>query len=377
MDIAQIVNQVESPFTDEQIEKLIKTYTECNCNMDEFYKKINLNVEKQENLYLNDLYNRLFSLSNRGERFVDGNNSWDIIGSSKEMLSVPTNPEERVPIYRIYINAKGQDKAKIVEDYIKRCEDAGHGYKLKYSITDGRRDEILILSYGEDLSRNIELIEEITEGMNLGEPAELLGRYKDKIGIGEEYIQAPIYSYTQTRLGLIALVMQKYFLDHREQFDKYLSEKDKKIGEVQLRHFGKISERLLKKIATLPEDKKQQKQELQNEQLAYQNNIDFNIGHMYFTSCSCIPETMQAYMEEHSEEAIPEIIKSYHLACEVFGISKDVVFSRTTQEMIEKQTLLQQRNATLAALEAEAREYDAAEALIGKLEQRQGEDIGE
>lgn len=113
MDMAHILNQVKSPFTDEEIEKLIKIYIECNCSMDEFYKRINLNVEKEENPYLSDLYSRLFSLSNRGERFVTGNSSWDIIASSEDMLSVPHMPEDRVPIYRIYINAKGQDKAKI------------------------------------------------------------------------------------------------------------------------------------------------------------------------------------------------------------------------------------------------------------------------
>lgn len=48
MDMAHILNQVKSPFTDEEIEKLIKIYIECNCSMDEFYKRINLNVEKEE-----------------------------------------------------------------------------------------------------------------------------------------------------------------------------------------------------------------------------------------------------------------------------------------------------------------------------------------
>lgn len=376
MDMAHILNQVKSPFTDEEIEKLIKIYIECNCSMDEFYKRINLNVEKEENPYLSDLYSRLFSLSNRGERFVTGNSSWDIIASSEDMLSVAHMPEDRVPIYRIYINAKGQDKAKIIEDYIRSCEDEGHGYKLKYSITDGRQDEILILSYGEDLSRNIELIEKITEGKNLGEPAELLGRYKDKIGIGEEYIQAPIYSYTQTRLGIIPIIMQKYFLDHKIQFDKYLSEQDKKIGELQLRHFGKRRERILKKITALQEDKKQ---ELLNEQLACENSIDFNIGHMYMSLCQFIPETMSTYMAEHSEIAIPEIVKSYRMACEIFGISRDGVFSKVTEGMIEqqKQTPLQQREAELSELEKEEKTITEAETLIDMQNSKEGQNIGE
>lgn len=170
--------------------------------------------------------------------------------------------------------------------------------------------------------------------------------------------------------------MQKYFLDHKIQFDKYLSEQDKKIGELQLRHFGKRRERILKKITALQEDKKQ---ELLNEQLACENNIDFNIGHMYMSLCQFIPETMSTYMAEHSGIAIPEIIKSYRMACEIFGISRNGIFSKVTEEMMgqQKQTPLRQRETELSALEAEARGYDEAEALKNKLEQKEGQNIGE
>ena len=251
MDIAQILSQVKSPFTDEEIEKLIKICIECNCKMDEFYRRINLNVEEKENPYLDDLYDKVTSPSDRGERFIENNSVWIIVGSSKETLNViPIKYEDRVPIYRIYINAKGKDKAKIVEDYIKRCEDVEQPYKLKYSTIDGRQDEIVILSYGKDLANNIELIEKITEGMSLGKPAELSGIYKDKIGIGEESIQDPTRSYTQIRLGIIPIVIQKYFLDHMLQFEKYLAENEQKdeIGERLLKRFERRSQKILEKI---------------------------------------------------------------------------------------------------------------------------------
>lgn len=386
--MVQILKQVKSPFTDEEIENLIKTYIECNCDINEFYRRINLNVEEQENPHLGDLYRRLFSEDNRGDRFVGGNilDTWIQIASSNDTLSVPDRQEDRVPIYRIYINAKGQDKAKIIEDYIKSCEEEEQEYKLKYSTVDGRQDEIVILSYGEDLARNIELVERITEGMSLGEPANLLGRYKDKIGIGEEYIQAPIYSYTKTRLGIMPIVMQKYFLDHKPQFEQYLDEKNKGTGEFLLKHFRKESQQLSDEIEELSdemedlsEDDKKEIEFLKKQQVAYQNNIDFNIGNMYWSVCKDIPEAMRAYMAEHSEIAISEIVESYRMACEIFGISRDGVFSKVTEEMmgVKKQTPLQQREAELSALEAEARGYDEAEVLKGKLEQRQGQNIGE
>lgn len=378
MDVTQIINQVESPITDEEIEMLIKKYIECKCDMNEFYKSININVEETENPYVNDLYSRMFSIFTRGERFVDGNRNWDIVGSSRETLSVPREIEDRVPIYRIYINAQGQDKAKIVEDYITACEEDSYSYKLKYSIKDGRKDAVIILSYGEDLTRNIQLIERITEGMSLGEPAELLGRYKGKFGIGEEYIQAPIYSYTQTRLGLIPIAMQKYFLDHKEQFEQYLDENHKGFGDFLSDDYKERSEELLEEIEELSEDEKKV-EELKKEQFAYQNNIELDFIGMYDSLCQYIPETMQNYIAEHSETAILEIIENYRLASEIFGISRDGVFSIRTEQMLEqaKQTPLQQRDAILAALEAEARGYDEAEKLKSKLEQRDGQNIGE
>ena len=386
MDIATILKQVKSPFSNEEIEKLIRTYTECNCDMNEFYRKINLSGEERENSYLNDLHNRLFSFSNRGKRFVDENDSWDIIASSEDTLRVPNRQKDREPIYRIYINAKGQDKAKIIEDYIRHCEDVGQVYKLKYSVTDGRKDEILILSYGEDLSKNIELIETITEGMNLGEPAELLGRYKDKIGIGEEYIQVPIYSYTQTRLGIIPIAMQKYFLDHKPQFEQYLDEEDKETVDFLLECFEEESQdlseeikELSEKTEKLSEEEKNKIESLKKNQFAYQNNIDFNIGNMYFSLCQSISKVMKAYMDEHSEIAIPEIIENYRMACEIFGISREGVFSKATENIIKQQekTPLQQREDELASLEKEERTIAEAERLIDKQNANEGKNIGD
>lgn len=379
MDITHILNQVESPFTDEEIINLTKKFIECNCDMSQFYRSVNINMEQKENPYLTELYSRLFSISNRGERFVEGNDSWNIVGSNKEALSVPYEIESRVPIYRIYVNAKGQDKARIVEEYIRRCESTGQAYKLKYSKTDGRNDEILVLSYSEDLTKNIELIESITEGMSLGGPAPLTGKYKEKIGIGEEYIQAPIYSYTQTRLGIIPIIMQKYFLEHKPEFNKYLDDSNKGLGDFLLKHSEKMSARLSKQIATLSEDDEQRKEELKNKQFAYNNNIDPNIGNMYQTICQFIPEAMKEYMSNNFETAIPEIIENYHLACEIFGISKNGVFSKRTEAMLEQpqQTPLQKREAELSALEMEAKGYDEAEALLSQLQQKEGQDIGE
>ena len=234
MKLMDILGQVESPFTDEEIINLTKRFIECDCDMNRFYRSVNIEQKTQENPYLSQLYSKLFSEANRGDRYVSINGSWNIVASGGDDLSIPDDREKRVPIYRIYLNAKGQDKARIVEEYISKCEASGQAYKLKYALEDGRDDEILILSSGEDLVRNIELVERITEGIELGEPAKLAGRYKGKIGIGEEYIQAPTYSYTKTRLGMLSIAMKKFYLDHVEEFSGYTDHSNKELAEMYL-----------------------------------------------------------------------------------------------------------------------------------------------
>lgn len=71
MSIFDILSQVTSPFTDEEIISLTKKFIECNCDMNEFYKSININTERVRNPYLDELYSKLLSTSTREDRFVD------------------------------------------------------------------------------------------------------------------------------------------------------------------------------------------------------------------------------------------------------------------------------------------------------------------
>ena len=335
MNFYDIVTQTQCPLTDEKLKELIKIFIECNCSTDEFYKTINIGSEEKENPYLLELYRKMFSLSNEGERYVNKNTTWRIVSSSEETLSVPNQIEKRVPIYRIYLNAKGKDKATIIEEYIKQCEAEGRQYKLKYALEDGRDDEIVILSYAEDLAPNVEKIERITEGMTLGEPAKLAGRYKEKIGIGEEYIQAPRFSYTQTRLGMIQIIMKKYYLDHIDEFEADSKEKEE-IKETYIDYFKEEAQEIESELGDIPNDQYQERKELLNKQLAYNNNfwpgIEFMRDYHYVYN----PEVMEQYMSSHFEEAIPELINSYRLASKIYGISENGIFSTRTEEMIQQ-----------------------------------------
>ena len=335
MKLSDILNQVESPFTDEKIINLTKKFIECDCDMNKFYRSANIEPETQANPHLIELYSKLFSEENRGDRFVSLNDSWNVVASSEETLRVPDDREKRVPIYRIYLNAKGQDKARIVEQYIAFCEAEGRQYKLKYAVEDGRKDEILILSSSEDLVRNIELVEGITKGIELGEPAPLTGRYKGKIGIGEEYIDAPIYSYTKTRLGMISVAMKKFYLDHIEDFSEHIDDTHKQMAEMYIDEFKEESEDITCEIEEVIDMDEQEKRALENNKRAYSNNINPRINWMYDDYMPLYtPEAMRKYLCEHLPEAMPEIIENYRLACTIYGISKDGVLSTRTEEVI-------------------------------------------
>lgn len=360
MNINDIFDQVESPFNDEGIIELIKKYIGCSFNLKELYKSTNkMEIEEHENPYLKELDKKVYAdpfETERGGRFYKQNDYWTIVGSSKDALDVPDKRDERVPIYRIYINAKGKDKAKTVEEYLQRCKEAGQQYKLKYANEDGRDDEIVILSYGEDLVRNIEFLAEITDGMNLGEPPELVGKYKDKIGIGEEFIFAPIYSYTETRLGIISSCLTKFYLDHLEDFSRYIDERLKKNHEFKRRMIQKEAPERLSNY------------------LGYMRH-ELSTGKPLLYK----PEIMSEYISEHFETAIPELLENYHSLCNVYEISENGVFSTRTAEMLEQQktTPLQQREAQLSSLEAEERTISEAEALIDKQSAKEGQSIGE
>ena len=101
------------------------------------------------------------------------------------------------------------------------------------------------------------------------------------------------------------------------------------------------------------------------------------MSYMYESVCQDIPEEMKKYMSEHIETAIPEIIKNYRLACQIFGISRNGVFSKRTEEILQQQqrTPLQIKEAELSALEAEEKTISEVEALINN--QKECHEIGE
>lgn len=371
-EVYKILSQVQNPFTDEKLKELIELYIQSNCDMNKFYNRVNRTEDMNRSPYLSELYNYLI----KEDICLNVNEYWNIVSSEEEFLKKSNNMR---PIYRIYINAKEMNKVNIVKSYIEGCKAENRGYKFKYSNTDGRKDEIVILSSEEDFVKNIELIETITEGMDLGTPPELAGVYKEKIGIGEEYIQVPIYSYTQIRLGMIPIAMQKYILDNFSDFEKYCDDSEKSIVKYLIDDFKDEAEDISEELEEISESNEKKKRKLEEELFAYKNNIEPNgFMQMFDSVCKYFPEKLSEFIGEHSDIAFSEIVKNYRLSCEIFGISENGLFSQITENDILKKhnkTKLELKEEELQFLEEESKNLD--EKLMGIQNENEGTELGE
>ena len=56
-----------------------------------------------------------------------------------------------------------------------------------------------------------------------------MGSYKNRIGIAEEYVEAPIYSYIESRLDMIPKAIAKYIFDNSVKFIEYCNARQVKV----------------------------------------------------------------------------------------------------------------------------------------------------
>lgn len=358
----EIISQVQSPFTDKKIQELIEKYISLGGDMKAFYRAEN-GVDEAKMIYNPHL--------KPSGNIIKSGEFWRIVQSKEDFLTIPNELQDRKEIYRIYLNLKGEEKAKAIQEYIEQCEARKQGYKFKYSVKDGRKDEIIILTDAENLASNMEIVKQITEGKQLGEVPGLVGVYQDNIGMAEEYIQAPAYSYTEVRLDCVPKAILKYILDHESEFREYCSEKQKEKLDVteeffrnELQNLTKKIERYMRRKMTKEDPRLQKMQKMQKEKQAYEQNIC--IDHVcYGDHREVVPkliDVLKKYMELNPVESIAEIVKNYRTACESVGISKDGVFSVATEfKMLEEEYLnlkeeeVKTAEATKAAKELKAK----------------------
>ena len=104
----EIINKVQSPFSDGKIIELLEKYINCNGEFLDFYKNIDcLEFDIYENK----------------------SNSWNTIVSEKNYLKISNTQEKKNQFYQIYLNLNGQDRDEIIAQYIKKCQEKNKGYR--------------------------------------------------------------------------------------------------------------------------------------------------------------------------------------------------------------------------------------------------------
>ena len=117
---------------------------------------------------------------------------------------------------------------QVIKKYIDICRVKNLEFQIKFSQDDSRLDQIILLSKLEDLEANIAIVEEISQGLNLGEIPMVVGKYKNRIGIAEEYYNR-LLSPTQVRLILVRTSIKKYLCDHKNEFFDQLEKEEQEI----------------------------------------------------------------------------------------------------------------------------------------------------
>lgn len=294
-----IISQVKSPFSDEMVKKLIKKYISWNEDFLGFCRRIN-NVDFFENVrnpFIEDINDEL---NNK----IKKSNLWNNVLSDKNYLKKEDG--KKTELYRIYLNLKGNDKAKFIDEYVKKCETQNKGYKFKYFTKDGRDDEIIILTDLNNLKTEITIIEQIIKKMELGKLPPLVGVYKKDIGIAEEY-KEPIYSYTEVRLDMIPKAITKYIFDNSLEFIEY------------------CNTRQVKLISDISKILKNYKENILLGQIGYG---------MHIVVVKELIEPLRQYMLDNSKKALPEMILNFRIACKLHGISEQGVFSLETEQKV-------------------------------------------
>lgn len=325
-----ILKQVQSPFTDEMIKNLFTEYIYGNVDLDGLYNKINESEknEFQDNMYLKNIFREL---DNNPEIVTKLNYPyWNIVMSDEKYLDIPNKREDRTEIYRIYLNVKGEDKASVIREYIEECQKRNQDFKFKYSLQDGRTDEIIILSNTENFVSNVDIIKQITQDVSLGEPPKLVGKYENNIGIAEEYINQPIYSYTKVRLAILPIVIQKYILDHIDEFPEDVQ----KQFEFKKEEFEEIIEEQNQLLENNPEEFTIQNRWM-NHKVAAENNIEIRFALISYVVEEFIQVFREIVEKKGFENILSELLDGYRLACRVSGISENGVFSLETENAME------------------------------------------
>ena len=349
--ISKILGEVKSPFKDDMIHDLIEKYITCGCDDDLFYNEVNQlnNDDTRTSTHIRELINKIYSQG------IDKNELWNYpdkediqlvydINSSWVFLSSEEDPmkdnqrifnKQRPLVYRIYLNINDKQKAEFIQNYIKRFQEAKIPFELKFSKDDTRLDQIVILSRAENLEENVLTVEELTKDIKLGDLPALIGEYKNKIGIAEEYYNR-LYSPTKAKLSLVRSSVKKYLCDHVDEFESQLSDEEKKkineyIGEFNYLYESEKGdiEECGNKYEDLGKSYYQEKSTIDCAKEHIENDHD---AYVCGTGLLDLGNAIKQIYSNNPEQFISEISQNYQMiGTQVWGFALDFVFSNETE----------------------------------------------
>ena len=343
--IEDVLKKVESPFTDEMIQDLIKTFVLCGCDSNSSYNNVNNNnsttkLGPEIIKMINNIEDGGISSSEAWQMdktripyIIDTNNAWIIIKSDEDPYGEyrRTKNNKQPLVYRTYLNVKGKEKLDLVKEYISKCKDKNLPFKFKFSKDDDRDDQVIFLSNEEAFEEQLEIIEELSQGLELGQLPKLIGKYKDNIGVSEEYVYR-LFSPTTAKLALIKSSIKKYLCDHREELCTKFSDEEIDIVDGFIKEFDasyefqeEILERSGKKYIETRKSYYQKKDNMECAKEHIETNSD---SYMSKNDLPQIGNAIIKLYEENPEVFLQEIKENFKdIAINVWGYSKDLVFS--------------------------------------------------
>lgn len=355
--LEDVIARVQSPFSDDFIKSLIKTYLDNDCDFHTAYDAIN--NAKENDLYSNEHINTLMSvIGDRGTHIenykeVEDSSGWHKIYDTKPIyeksefwMVLMSNPDAFEEynymdddgshlLYRIYLNLKGKDKLDCVMGYIEECHKRELDYKFKFATKDGGDDEIIIQSTPEHFLENLSIIQGITNQMQLGKTPMLVGKYENNIGIAEEFYDRGI-SPTSKYIYLLGSALIKYICDHNDVALDLCSGEEKEILDGIYEDFEDKREH---------EKRRQERGRSKLKCGAKITGFDSSSKNILGSDEMCMGKIVEVHKlnglirklyDLEPETFLNEITSNVrYIGNNVFGISKDMVFSVTTENNIE------------------------------------------
>ena len=172
--------------------------------------------------------------------------------------------------------------------------------------------------------------------MALGNLPMLIGEYKNKIGIGEEYYNR-LYSPTKARLALVRSSIKKYLCDHKDEFYNQIQDDEKEKIDIYISEFKYLYDEEMEEKQELGEDyedwKKSDYQRKSSIDCAKEHIENDSDAYVCGTGLLDLNRVIQELYSNNPKEFVKEITQNFRtIGIEVWGFSKDFIFSNETEE---------------------------------------------